>query len=199
MNDITGIVTKINDEAESGAAELLSAARTNAEGIARSYEERAGRETAATLSAAEAAARAVRQRADSQSGIDSRNALLSARRAVLSRAFDEAQKRLAALPDKEKTDLYARIAAGNATADAEIVLNQADRAAIGGAVLSAARSALSASGKEYRLTLAEESGDFAGGLVLRQGRMEINCTFEVMVSDARGELEAETLQVLFGK
>ena len=47
------------------------------------------------------------------------------------------------------------------------------------------------------LTLAEESRPMAGGLILRDGRVETNCSFEVLIRLQRGALSAEVAQVLF--
>ncbi len=40
-------------------------------------------------------------------------------------------------------------------------------------------------------TLSSKVGEFAGGFILKQGSIEHNCTFEVLVSAVRDELEGE--------
>lgn len=47
------------------------------------------------------------------------------------------------------------------------------------------------------LTLSEETRPMAGGLILRDGRVETNCSFEVLIRLQRGALSAEVAQVLF--
>lgn len=199
MNDISAIIGKIEQEAQSFRADALEHAEKNAKAIAQKYAAQAEQETAAAMKAAENTAEAVRQRSASQAGIAGRNALLAARRRVLNSAFDEAEKLLAAKSDAEKTELYARLIARDISADAEVILNSADRAAIGPKVVAAAIEKCKAAGKSFAVSLASDCGSFCGGLILRQGRVELNSTFEVMVAAAREELEAEALQVLFGE
>ena len=61
-------------------------------------------------------------------------------------------------------------------------------------VVTGASAVLSGTGM---LTLAEESRPMAGGLILRDGRVETNCSFEVLIRLQRGALSAEVAQVLF--
>ena len=48
-----------------------------------------------------------------------------------------------------------------------------------------------------KLTLAGETGDFKGGLILRRGSIEANCTVELLVELCRGEMSAQLAKVLF--
>ena len=77
------------------------------------------------------------------------------------------------------------------TADAEIVLNAKDREKYGRQLVAHAQSGA------HKLALAADSGDFAGGFVLREGQIETNCTFEVLISSGREDLEGEIAAVLF--
>ena len=65
--------------------------------------------------------------------------------------------------------------------------------AIGEKLVKAANARL----KNGRLTLAEETGDFAGGLILRRGSIEVNCTVELLVELSRSELSAQVAEILF--
>ena len=48
-----------------------------------------------------------------------------------------------------------------------------------------------------KLSLADETGDFAGGLILRRGSVEANCTVELLVELSRNELSARVAELLF--
>ena len=61
-------------------------------------------------------------------------------------------------------------------------------------VVTGASAVLSGTGM---LTLAEESRPMAGGLILRDGRVETNCSFEVLIHLQRDALSAEVARVLF--
>ena len=90
--------------------------------------------------------------------------------------------------------LLAKLASqASSTGDEEIVLNARDKAEIGAAVVKAA-NALLPGGK---LTLSDDTGDFKGGLILRRGSIEANCTVELLVELCRGDMSAQLAGVLF--
>ena len=91
--------------------------------------------------------------------------------------------------------LLAKLAAeASVTGEEEIVLNARDRAAVGQKVVDAANAKLSGG----KLTLSADTGDFKGGLILRRGSIEANCTAELLVELRREDMAAELAKVLFG-
>jgi vacuolar-type H+-ATPase subunit E/Vma4 len=48
-----------------------------------------------------------------------------------------------------------------------------------------------------RLTVSEEPGNFTGGFILSNGRIRINCTFEMLIQVAQERLESEVVHRLF--
>ena len=88
---------------------------------------------------------------------------------------------------------FSAAARASVTGDEEIVLNARDRKAIGEKLVQAANKRLG----NGRLTLSEDCGDFAGGLILRRGSIEANCTVELLVELSQGELSAKVADVLF--
>ena len=51
--------------------------------------------------------------------------------------------------------------------------------------------------KNGRLRLSDKTGDFAGGLILRRGSIEANCTVELLVELSQTELSAKVAKILF--
>ena len=49
----------------------------------------------------------------------------------------------------------------------------------------------------HALTLSASTGDFDGGLILRRGNIEVNCTSSLLVELCRGEMSAAIAGVLF--
>ena len=84
-------------------------------------------------------------------------------------------------------DPHTVVAAG----DEEIILNAADRARIGEALVKA----VNAGGAKMKLS--KETRDLIGGLILRRGSIETNCSVELLVELCRGELSAKLADVLF--
>ena len=63
--------------------------------------------------------------------------------------------------------------------------------------VKAANLWLEEAGKPAALTLSKDEGDFAGGLILRRGSIEVNCTVELLVELSQGELSAKVAELLF--
>ena len=64
-------------------------------------------------------------------------------------------------------------------------------------MVQAANALLTESGRPAALTLSGQTGDFEGGLILRRGSIEANCTVELLVELRRADMSAELAGVLF--
>ena len=103
------------------------------------------------------------------------------------------------MPDDLYVDFLAKLACSSSvTGDEQIVLNARDRERVGAKAVDEANALLRMAGKKDGLTLAGECGDFAGGLVLRRGNIEDNCTVELLIDLCRGEMSSKVAEVLFG-
>ena len=52
-------------------------------------------------------------------------------------------------------------------------------------------------GEKGKLRLSDAAGEFDGGLILRRGNIEVNCTTALLVELCRGEMSAAIAGVLF--
>ena len=126
--------------------------------------------------------------------MEAKKSILALKQEMVSKSFDKACAMLTALPEEQYVALLGKLAAQAAvTGDEEIVLNARDRAAVGAAVEEKANSLLPAG----KLSLSAATGDFAGGLLLRRGSFEANCTIELLVELCRGDMSAQLAKVLF--
>lgn len=126
--------------------------------------------------------------------MEARKGLLALKQQKVSDSFDLACEKIVNLPAEQYTAFLAKLAAkASVTGDEEIVLNAKDASAVGSAVVDAA-NALLGNGK---LTLSEKTGSFAGGLILRRGSIEANCTVELLVELCRSEMSAQIAKLLF--
>ena len=64
-------------------------------------------------------------------------------------------------------------------------------------MVTKANEILKKAGKPAALTLSEETRAFQGGLLVCDGDVEVNCTFETLVRLARSEVVGEVTAVLF--
>jgi len=126
--------------------------------------------------------------------MEARKAILGLKQEMVSRSFEKACEMLIQLPEDKYIALLAKLAAKAAVSgDEEILLNARDKAAVGGAVVEKANALLSGG----KLCLSSDTGDFAGGLILRRGSIEANCTIELLVELCRGDMSAQLAKVLF--
>jgi len=194
VNDISKLTRKILDEAEACKADTAASAAAECARISQQFDDQARRESDAILAAAQNQAEATHRRASSQAGIESRNLKLAARREMIDKAFELAAQKLQQLPEDRLCAFLARMAAGVQTSDAMLVWGRGDRGLARKVVDQA--NQLNAS-KGIRIALADETGDFDGGFVLREGAVETNCTFAVLIKGVSEELEAPVAKALF--
>ena len=194
MEGAEKIIAHIQADAEAQADAILAAAEDKAAGIREKFEAQAKEVYAEKI---RAGVKANQDRLDSMDRLakmEGRKAVLALKQDMVSKSFDMATDKLVNLPGEQYVALLAKLAANaSVTGDEEVVLNARDRAAVGAAVVKAANEKL-AGGK---LTLSDSCGDFKGGLILRRGSIEANCTAELLVDLCRGDLSAQLAKVLF--
>lgn len=194
MNDITKLTGKILQEAQDYRKEVAASAQEEVKHIARQYEAQAQAEAEAIIASAEKQAEAIHRRAQSQAGIQERNMKLTTRRQMIDQAFAQAEQKLLTLSEEKLCDFLTAMVLQAQTADAQLIWNKGDLALAHRVVARVNEKNMA---KGIKLTLAEEQGDFEGGFILRQGSIETNCTFPVLIAAVTDELEAPIAQILF--
>ncbi|HJG86310.1 V-type ATP synthase subunit E [Pseudoflavonifractor capillosus] len=227
MNGIEKITQRMEDDAQREINEVLTAARAQAEEIARRSREQADRESAAIAARGESAAAEREKRLESMAEMESRKLVLAAKQEVLDEAFTMALEKLCTLPDEEYIELLAALAVKAArTGREKVIFSQKDRNRVGKAVVTRANDALArkvaprlpgdltdtkagaildkvVTGASAilagtgMLTLAEETRPIKGGIILSDGDVETNCTFETLVRLQRENISGEVAKVLF--
>ena len=82
----------------------------------------------------------------------------------------------------------------------EVLLNKNDRESFGSAVVEGARRVAERRigvANAAKLMLAADTANIDGGLVLRLGNVELNCSLAVVMADLRAELEDRVAELLF--
>ena len=138
------------------------------------------------------------QRMARTAALEAKKSVLNMKQEAVSRAFDLAKDKIAELPERDYIGFLAREAAGAAiTGQEEVIFCERDRAAVGAKAVRAANELLAARGMPATLTLADATREMAGGLILKQGDIEVNCTVDTLLDLTRGELAARVAEVLF--
>ena len=227
MNGIEKITGQIDADVQKEIDDALAQARRQAGEIEARYAAQAEAQAEDIRRRGQRDAGLRRERLVDMARLEARKRLLSAKQDMVGQAFDLALKKLVELPEQDYIALLANLAvAASRTGQEQVIFSQKDRARYGkqvvttaneilakrvspklpeeltasraGAILdrvvTGASAVLSGTGM---LTLAEESRPMAGGLILRDGRVETNCSFEVLIHLQRDALSAEVARALF--
>lgn len=204
MNGIEKITGQIDADVQKEIDASLDQARAQAQEIEARYESQAQTQAEAIRRKGEQDAALRQERLVDVAKLEARKTILAARQDMVGQAFDLALKKLLELPDQEYIALLAKLAvAASRTGHEQVIFSQKDRSRYGKQAVTMANDMLAkkagprADESAGRLTLAEESRPMAGGLILRDGRVETNCSFEVLIHLQRDALSAEVARALF--
>ena len=223
MTGVDKITAKIISDAESDARARLEQASAECERIRADYSARAAELRESMIAGAEHDAEEFVSRARSSAAVEKRNILLNARSEMIDAAFDTAIAEIRAWDgDKYRELLIGLVASavvGQVNAEQaeldnygdaelergarfEVVLSRADRDAHGAAVLDGVRKYVVGRLDPTRLAdlvLADYTANINGGVIIRYGDMEINCSLDMIFSRLRESLEGEVYKILFNQ
>ena len=192
MKGTEKIIAHIEADAQAQADAVLGEARQRCEAIKARFDDKAARLYSDRIREGVKACQDQEDSALRLSRMEARKSVLSVKQEMVEKSFDLAVQQIVALPEEKYTAFLANLVkkAGPA-GDEEIILNAADRARVGEALLKA----VNADGAKMKLS--DETRDIKGGLILRRGSIETNCSVELLVELCRGELSAKLADVLF--
>lgn len=194
MDGIEKITGRIAADGEKEADAILTEARRQAGEITARFEAQARKESADIVDRGRCAADERVERLAGVAQLDARKLELAAKQEMLKKAYDLALEKLEHLPDEQAVALLADLAAqASSTGREQVIFSQKDRARYGKAAVTRANEKLG----DGRLTLSEQTRPIRGGLILSDGDVEINCTFETLVDLQRGEMDRQVARVLF--
>ena len=194
MNGIEKITARIKKDAGTEAEAIRREGEERAASIRAGYKAQAEENAKAAAQAGKEAAKRQEERLVSAAQMDAKKLLLAAKQACIDEAFDKAQSKLLALPDGEYAELLAKLAVKAAkTGKEEILLSAKDRKRVGEQVVKKVNELC----KDGAMTLSKETRDMEGGLILREGSVEVNCAFETELRVLRESMAAEIAAILF--
>ena len=204
MNGIEKITGQIDADVQKEIDAALDQARAQAREIEARYDSQAQTQAEAIRRKGEQDAALRQERLVDVARLEARKTILAAKQELVGQAFDLALKKLLELPDQEYISLLAKLAvSASRTGREQVILSQKDRSRYGKQAVTMANDMLAkkagprAAQTDGMLTLAEESRPMAGGLILRDGKVETNCSFEVLIHLQRDSLSAEVARALF--
>jgi V/A-type H+-transporting ATPase subunit E len=221
MNGLDKITERILAEAQAEADKILSEAQAECDRISADYAARAEQIRSTLTEEAMRDAREYIMRAKSTAATNKRNLLLQTRGALLDEVFASTLEQIHGMEAEKYAEILVgllcaafteqleaeRLALRLSSEDEsvepesyEVVMNLRDRDRIGVSVLAAAKKRLSAKAdpaKLNKLVLSSKTAGIDGGLILRCGDVETNCSLSLIFAELREKLEAEVGRALF--
>ena len=221
MTGLEKIIERIQTEARERAAKTLQNAEAEATALAQEYAARSEQTRARIEKEGLESAQAMLDAARAQTEKTHTEILQNMRTALIDEAFARAKKEICdtdfgkyrellgallttALLEQHRTEQES-IAYGDEVEpfeEFEVLMNAADRERFGTQVVNDVRRALErriGAKKASMIALGRESVDISGGLILRFGDVELNCTLDVLMADIRRELTPRVSKILFAE
>ncbi|MBR4248590.1 MAG: V-type ATP synthase subunit E [Verrucomicrobia bacterium] len=198
MNGIEKITARIEADGLAAAEDIRHKAELEAADIADSFKKEADRVTKSILDRGAVKAKEREEGLISLAQMETKKMILAAKQEVLEEAFALARKNLAELAPAKKLEIYKALAEKASVSGAEeIILNAADKAAFGEKLTEAVNAALKAAGRKGGLTLAKETAEIDGGVILKENSVEVNCSYDTLIRLNKKEIAGEVAKGLF--
>jgi V/A-type H+-transporting ATPase subunit E len=198
MNGIEKITEKILDDAKKDALRIIKDAEEQAKKIIEKNEEKAQKEKEIIAKTVLQKDKELHKNVIDMAELEGRKKILSTKQKVLDIVFREAFDKLNSLSEEEKVSFLAKMAFEASVTGKEIViLSKQDKELVGEKVVKLSNELLNKAGKKAELVLSNEVRQIEGGLVLKDGDIETNCTYEVIFKDKRNDLATDVAMKVF--
>jgi V/A-type H+-transporting ATPase subunit E len=179
-NEAQAEIKALLAEADEEVARIRAKADAEVKAIRGGYSERFGREQPEIL-----------RRREIVANLDVARIQLGTKRELIEKAYEEALHLLARLPEDKYLGFVHRLMAKAVVTGEEVVYVGKNETKITDVWLNHFNST-----QNTKLSLASERLPIAGGFVLRNGRVDTNCSWEMLIRWVRDDLEAEVVKRL---
>ena len=193
MSNVKNITSKILKDAEAGKENILAAAEEEKNKILSKKASAANEIAQEILQKAEADAKSKKERVISSAKLKVRNNKLAANQEIIDEVFEKSINKLTELSKEQFLNFVKNsILSMNLTGKQTLILNETGLKFVDDSFIDELN-------KEAKATIAlsKTAGNFKGGFILENNGIEINSTYEALVSSLRDELEFEVAKVLF--
>lgn len=182
------VVQKILEDAKAKAAEIteqeqkvLQAQKNQFDAELKSYDDQ-------TKLLAKQAAQGAELQILASARMEVANGLLAQKRQLLDDVFVKAAEQITKLPDAEYLGFMQKLMTQAVRSGNEEVVVSKDEKRIDAAFVKKVNE---------NLKLSDKKGDFKAGFILKEGKININVSIDVLLAQARQELEIELAKKLF--
>ena len=198
MNGIERLSQRLIDDAEAKIAEIDADTAEKCGAILDDFRRQAKEAYDARMPEGAAERETRMQRLGSTAEMEAKKSILAFKQEMIGKVFDTAVEKLVSMPKEQYVQFLASLAAKAATQGTEeLVFNAKDAEAVGKETVKAANALLKAKGLPGALKLSDQTRDIPGGLIVRQGNIEVNCAADTLVQLNRSELATQVAEILF--
>ena len=193
MSNVKNMTSKILKDAEAGKENILAAAEEEKNKIISKKVSSANEIAQEILEKAEVEAKSKKERVISSAKLKVRNNKLAAKQEIIDEVFEKSIDKLTKLSKEDFLNFVKNaISSMNLSGKQTLILNKQGLEFVNASFIEELNSKVNA-----EITLSETVGNFKGGFILENNGIEINSTYEALVSSLRDELEFEVAKVLF--
>ncbi len=196
------------------AANIVSKAEAEADKIRRQTMECAEKIISDSLAETEKEREAELKRAKGRAAMKKREILLRAKVSLINSAYEEAKARILSMERDKYCDFLSHLLADavldrlsqvahlkanygddeetDLNLDFTVVFNERDKAELSSAVAKNAKAIMH---KRPTINVDESTADISGGLILRYGDTQTNCSVDAVIADTRRKTEAEVTRL----
>ena len=195
MSNLNNITSKILKDAEVERDNILALAEEDKNKILAKRTKNAEETKNEVLEKAKSEAKSKKERIVSSAKLQVRNDKLTAKQTIIDEVFVKSVEALENLSDEEFiTFLKTSISSMNLEGEYNLILNKKGLSLVDNKMVVEINSKIKPKAK---INVSEYIRDFKGGFILENNGIEVNYTYEALVSSQRDELEFEVAKVLF--
>ena len=215
MNNLHLIMDKIASDAELEAAKAVAEAEAASDRIRRETMEEAEAIISRSLSETEAERAAELSRAEGRAAMRKREIILKTKVSLINSAYEQAKARILNMDGEDYCNFLSHVLADavlerlaqvsylkseyaddedtDLCCDFTVVFNENDKARYSAQVVKNAKAIMH---KRPTITVSDECAHISGGLILRYGDTQTNCSLDCVIADARRKTEARVTRLL---
>ncbi|MFS8500255.1 MAG: V-type ATP synthase subunit E family protein [Caldicoprobacter sp.] len=200
MDGIDKIKQRILEDARQEAERIIKSAEEKAEEIKKAKADEAGRLKKRLTEQNIEAAREHKRRMLVSAQLEMKKKVLAVKRDMIEAVFAGVIERISRMPDDQYREVIASMLLNAPLqGDEEVLFSVYDEHRLDQNFLDYINEQLKKQGRNGRLRLSPDRGQFKAGFILRGHKVEINCSFEAIVRALRAEMESQVAEMLFGE
>ncbi|HHW69825.1 MAG TPA: V-type ATP synthase subunit E [Clostridiales bacterium] len=198
MDGALSIKNRIIEDAQKEANKIIEEAQKKAADIIASKEREAEEKRQTILKENEILGEEQKRKLLSAANMDIRKYELSVKLKLIDEAFEYVLEKIKDMSDEEYEELLLNMLLGSSLkGNEEVVFPKEPGRVPDSSIIKQLNKRLKADGKQGKVKVASDGGDFKFGFVIRSDGVELNNSFETILNVMREEIEPEVAAILF--